>query len=218
MGARVYFPTLGRFGSVDPIDGGTPNRYVYVVDPINGGDYSGLGVTIVATFSFSGPNQSSTGNPQAGATAVKLQSSYASAPLTIVGVANYGGPAPAPATVKSPSAGERMRRVFNGVGNGAGNAIQHILDIPRASVTIATSTTAGCFSGALQGIVAGMAIEMGTHEEEVSEYTGLSGCVLGGAAAGLNAWKKGSGRSVESLDQALFFWQIYMTLITGGGI
>ena len=32
MGARVYFPTLGRFASVDPVDGGTPNRYVYVLD------------------------------------------------------------------------------------------------------------------------------------------------------------------------------------------
>jgi RHS repeat-associated protein len=42
MGARVYFPTLGRFAQVDPIEGGTPNNYVYVLDPINGNDYSGL--------------------------------------------------------------------------------------------------------------------------------------------------------------------------------
>jgi hypothetical protein len=27
---------------VDPIEGGTPNNYVYVLDPINGNDYSGL--------------------------------------------------------------------------------------------------------------------------------------------------------------------------------
>lgn len=42
MGARIYAPSLGRFLQVDPIEGGTPNPYVYVLDPINGNDYSGL--------------------------------------------------------------------------------------------------------------------------------------------------------------------------------
>jgi RHS repeat-associated protein len=42
MGARVYLSTLGRFTSPDPIEGGTQNNYVYVVDPVNGNDYSGL--------------------------------------------------------------------------------------------------------------------------------------------------------------------------------
>ena len=41
MGARVYFPTIGRFTSVDPVPGGTPNSYTYVLDPINGNDYTG---------------------------------------------------------------------------------------------------------------------------------------------------------------------------------
>jgi RHS repeat-associated protein len=42
MGARIYLPTLGRFTQVDPVEGGTPNSYVYVVDPVNGNDFSGL--------------------------------------------------------------------------------------------------------------------------------------------------------------------------------
>jgi RHS repeat-associated protein len=42
MGARPYNPTLGRFLTTDPIEGGTPNPYVYVDDPINQFDLSGM--------------------------------------------------------------------------------------------------------------------------------------------------------------------------------
>lgn len=47
MGVRLYNPSTGRFLTIDPVEGGTDNRYVYTANPINQSDLTGEAIPAV---------------------------------------------------------------------------------------------------------------------------------------------------------------------------
>jgi RHS repeat-associated protein len=53
MGARTYIPAIGRFSSVDPVENGNANAYVYPQDPVNQSDDTGDMDDIIAASSAS---------------------------------------------------------------------------------------------------------------------------------------------------------------------
>lgn len=60
MGARIYIGLMGRFIQVDPVEGGTLNSYIYVLDPINYTDLSGKDMwSDIGSFAGSAVNNTS---------------------------------------------------------------------------------------------------------------------------------------------------------------
>ncbi len=222
MGARVYLSTLGRFTSPDPIDGGTPNRYVYVVDPINGSDYSGLLSVISSNSNFvitgviynygmqphaATPSPAANTQLQPTLSTAKTQGSASlrsgvgtiAAPLKVqeltikkIGSAVVGG---------AQSVGGGIGAGVSWLGAGAQSAYQG----NRAHIE---AGLVGCGVG-VAGSAAFTYVTAGGGQFELSAFSIASGCLIGGTSAVVKSVAPETSSGVDAVNQLKDAFDIY---------
>lgn len=229
LGARVYLPGAGRFLQVDPIEGGVHNAYVYIADPINANDYSGL-LAVISSRSnarivgviYNYGMQPAPAVPRPVAPQ-RVQTTAPAARTQGPGAARSSSGRTAAPVPSSPSTLSRIgsgvtggaKAVGGGVGSAAswmGNGIVGGAQKLRENETHIEAGIIGCIAGASGVVGMSLAATLATGGAAAPPAAGTVAlsCLTGGSAAVLNSVAPGSGAGLDAHNQYSEAWDFYM--------
>ena len=225
MGARVYLPTAGRFLQVDPIEGGTLNAYVYVTDPVNGHDYSGLCAYIIqctATIQYIQP-AAPIKKVQPAANVKRTQNTLPAKKTQ--GLGSYVDPNGKPSTsVPEPPPllsrfATNVSKAASAVGDGVGTAYNWVR---RTGYTISQNnvvqklgqSTINAISGCAMGVVGSIALSYAAANAvgvaaTTNPYAVAAECVVGASFNALKSLNPSSGSALDALDAGMDIYDVY---------